>query len=208
MSFPKVRALYDYTARSEHELSFNKGDVLTVHEIRDDDWWEGELDGKEGFIAAKYVEHAPTWFYPAETAHSSNKEESDEKEEEDADPSLSLPPPPSSFRSQSPTSPQPVHAKQQVPADRPNLAKAVMMHHTKHKHDIGTSSNAGLHEFKRAFTQIKTKPQQPKPQESELAAVLRKRTEVTQLAELKEVEQKNMPELQRRFSQRFGSNAS
>jgi hypothetical protein len=43
--FPRVRALHDYTALSDHELSFRTGDLLTVYDIRNEDWWAGEEGG-------------------------------------------------------------------------------------------------------------------------------------------------------------------
>lgn len=36
---PKVRAKHSYKAQTEQELSFEKGDVLTILEMRDDDWY-------------------------------------------------------------------------------------------------------------------------------------------------------------------------
>lgn len=51
----KVRARYNFTARSEKELSFNKGDVITVTD-QDEEWWYGEIDGKEGLLPSNYVE--------------------------------------------------------------------------------------------------------------------------------------------------------
>ncbi|EGD77849.1 hypothetical protein PTSG_09482 [Salpingoeca rosetta] len=212
MSFPKVRALHDYTGRSEMELSFKKGDVITVLEIRDGDWWEGELDGKEGFVPARYVEHAPTWFYPASaedgghgkanSADAGGDSDTDHDDSEDEERDAPPPPPPApagtaDSRRQMPT------PMRHLPPDRPNLAKAVMMHHTKHKHDVSTSHKAGLHEFQRAVSNVRNKKPQTTPSESELAAVLRRRNEATTLAQMEEAEKERMPELQRRFSQRF-----
>ena len=52
-------ALYDYTARSEKELSFKKGDQLQVIEkTPDSNWWDGFHEGKRGFIPVSYVEIA------------------------------------------------------------------------------------------------------------------------------------------------------
>ena len=53
----KARALFDYTAQSDHELSFRAGDVITIIEKDDSGWWHGELSGKLGiFPAADWVE--------------------------------------------------------------------------------------------------------------------------------------------------------
>ena len=52
-----VVALYDFTGRSDQELSFKKGDILQVTEITLTDWWYGvDSDGRQGFILANYVE--------------------------------------------------------------------------------------------------------------------------------------------------------
>ena len=51
----KVKALYDFVARTENEISFKKGDIVKVLD-QDEGWWLGELDGKEGLFPANYVE--------------------------------------------------------------------------------------------------------------------------------------------------------
>ena len=48
-------AQYDFKGRTDRELSFKKGDVLVVFQRKSDDWWEGALNGKEGFIPDKYI---------------------------------------------------------------------------------------------------------------------------------------------------------
>lgn len=50
-------ALYDYTARSDKELSFHHGEVLQVVEkTPDHNWWDGFHGGRRGFIPVAYVE--------------------------------------------------------------------------------------------------------------------------------------------------------
>lgn len=52
-----AQALYDYTARSDKELSFAKGDSLQVIEkTQDHNWWDGFHEGKRGYIPVAYVE--------------------------------------------------------------------------------------------------------------------------------------------------------
>jgi hypothetical protein len=36
--YPKVRALHDYDARTPNELSFKKGDLITVYDFVDETW--------------------------------------------------------------------------------------------------------------------------------------------------------------------------
>ena len=46
----KVRALYDLVSYEPDELSFRKGDVITVIESVYRDWWRGSLpSGKLGY---------------------------------------------------------------------------------------------------------------------------------------------------------------
>ncbi|KAG7178258.1 SLIT-ROBO Rho GTPase-activating protein 1-like, partial [Homarus americanus] len=46
-------AQFDFNARSERELSFNKGDVLVLHSQVSSDWWRGSFQGKQGLIPDK-----------------------------------------------------------------------------------------------------------------------------------------------------------
>lgn len=43
LSFPSVKALYDYTATIDEEFDFQAGDVIAVTATPDDGWWSGEL---------------------------------------------------------------------------------------------------------------------------------------------------------------------
>jgi len=52
---PKCRALYNYNAQENDELTIRKGDVITVIKEHPD-WWEGELNGTVGVFPANYVE--------------------------------------------------------------------------------------------------------------------------------------------------------
>ena len=52
----EAKALYNYTARSAKELSFKKGDIIQVYKRSNDDWWDGSLDGLDGYIPCAYVQ--------------------------------------------------------------------------------------------------------------------------------------------------------
>ena len=52
-----ARALYDYSARSDKELTFKRGDTLKVIEKSPDGhWWDGLCGSNRGFIPVAYVE--------------------------------------------------------------------------------------------------------------------------------------------------------
>ena len=57
---PQVRALWDFTATSENEISFEEDDILTLTGIVDGGWWEADLNGVVGFFPANYVEVVQT----------------------------------------------------------------------------------------------------------------------------------------------------
>lgn len=53
----KVKALYDYQATCDTELTFKEGEVLTVSEQDDSGWWYCEnSSGQTGFVPNNYVE--------------------------------------------------------------------------------------------------------------------------------------------------------
>ncbi|KAF8973864.1 hypothetical protein BDZ97DRAFT_1777304 [Flammula alnicola] len=53
-------ALYDFSAVQEGDLSFRKGDVITVTKKSNsvDDWWTGKVNGGQGIFPANFVELA------------------------------------------------------------------------------------------------------------------------------------------------------
>lgn len=53
-------ALYDFNAVEAGDLSFAKGDIITVTKKSDssDDWWTGKAGGKQGIFPANFVELA------------------------------------------------------------------------------------------------------------------------------------------------------
>jgi hypothetical protein len=44
----RCRALYDYQARNENELSFKKGQIIFLFQADDDGWASGECHGVTG----------------------------------------------------------------------------------------------------------------------------------------------------------------
>jgi len=54
---PTATAQFDYTAANVNELSFKKGDKLTILQ-RDEEagWWAAELNGKKGWVSSFYVQ--------------------------------------------------------------------------------------------------------------------------------------------------------
>ncbi|KAI2664472.1 Drebrin-like protein [Labeo rohita] len=53
----RVRALYDYQAEDDTELSFEPGDIISDVETIDKAWWRGSSkDGRQGLFPANYVE--------------------------------------------------------------------------------------------------------------------------------------------------------
>jgi len=59
-----VKALYDYTAQTEKDLSFKEGDqVRVIDRSNPTGWWEGELNGVTGFFPSTFVEVEERIFY-------------------------------------------------------------------------------------------------------------------------------------------------
>ena len=52
----KAKALYEYTASDETEISFDVDDIVIVHKVDDSGWWEGENKGRRGIFPGNYVE--------------------------------------------------------------------------------------------------------------------------------------------------------
>ena len=58
-----AKAIYDYEACEDEELTFDEGEIILVtNKIVDDDdgWWEGILNGKRGVFPSIVVEEMKT----------------------------------------------------------------------------------------------------------------------------------------------------
>ncbi|XP_012257873.2 uncharacterized protein LOC105687086 isoform X2 [Athalia rosae] len=52
----QCRAIYQYSANLNDELSLIPGDLITIHEKQADGWWVGECRGRTGIFPATYVQ--------------------------------------------------------------------------------------------------------------------------------------------------------
>ncbi|XP_034944053.1 uncharacterized protein Nost isoform X2 [Chelonus insularis] len=52
----QCRAIYQYSANLNDELSLTPGDLITIHQKQADGWWIGECGGKTGIFPATYVQ--------------------------------------------------------------------------------------------------------------------------------------------------------
>uniref|UniRef100_UPI003AAB5237 intersectin-2-like n=1 Tax=Centroberyx gerrardi TaxID=166262 RepID=UPI003AAB5237 len=51
----QVIAMYDYTAANQDELSFSKGQLISILDKTNPDWWKGETNGVTGLLPTNYV---------------------------------------------------------------------------------------------------------------------------------------------------------
>ena len=52
----EVKALFDFDAREEDELTLKIGDIVNVHKKLDDNWWIGQVGDRVGSFPTNYVE--------------------------------------------------------------------------------------------------------------------------------------------------------
>ncbi|XP_033965611.1 rho guanine nucleotide exchange factor 7a isoform X1 [Pseudochaenichthys georgianus] len=50
-----VKARFSFAQNNEDELSFNKGDLISVMRQEDGGWWEGMVNGRSGWFPSNYV---------------------------------------------------------------------------------------------------------------------------------------------------------
>ena len=48
-------AQFDFEGRTSRELTFQKGDVITLLHRKSVDWWDGSLRGTTGLVPDKYL---------------------------------------------------------------------------------------------------------------------------------------------------------
>ena len=51
-----ARALYDFAPQEEGELRLKRGDLITVTDSSDNNWWRGHCSGAHGMFPKAYVE--------------------------------------------------------------------------------------------------------------------------------------------------------
>jgi growth factor receptor-bound protein 2 len=47
--------MYDFQPQEPGELEFRRGDIITVIDRSDQNWWEGEIGSRRGYFPATYA---------------------------------------------------------------------------------------------------------------------------------------------------------
>lgn len=50
-----VKARFNFQQTNEDELTFTKGDIISVSRQEEGGWWEGTLNGRTGWFPSNYV---------------------------------------------------------------------------------------------------------------------------------------------------------
>ena len=53
---PYCQALYDFEAENPGELAFKEGDLITLTSRVDENWFQGQRNGKTGIFPVTYVQ--------------------------------------------------------------------------------------------------------------------------------------------------------
>lgn len=53
---PSCKALYDFEAENDEELDFKEGDIIKLLARLDDNWLQGELNGRQGRFPVSYIQ--------------------------------------------------------------------------------------------------------------------------------------------------------
>ncbi|KAF9325853.1 hypothetical protein BG006_010686 [Podila minutissima] len=156
----QVRALYNFDATAEGELSIQKGDVIGIVEEIDEGWWIGELEDangirQEGMFPSNYCEEVMDSSSHRQTPESSNTGEPnnymDEDEaayyERETEPTIQ-------YTEQEPTSEEPEHDAfaRRVPPSTParQIHAPVASPPSNYGHHISNGSGILGHAFARA----------------------------------------------------------
>ncbi|VDO04263.1 unnamed protein product [Rodentolepis nana] len=55
LNYGTARAQFDFEAAEDNEISFKEGDIITLVDISDQNWWKGRIRGTEGLFPAQFV---------------------------------------------------------------------------------------------------------------------------------------------------------